>query len=244
MHHFSGPEFATLADNIEISLKNTEGSFTFFALPFLSRIIRIFLQGSRNRVGSHKMGQRGYIPSAKKYKLVLISFAIVYSTRRGYFSFRMLFIKGELSKTLMSFALPGIPKNRCHIHNLSSATAYMVSVGTLSLPVSCPDQAVGQFFHLHFEQSIEPILPGNQRSRLRAKFFHVSLAVGIRRYSSLNTSITDLVKRSIETSKVDSAILKYWSKESAAVPNASICRHAQMFCSEESPRTPKSVLFL
>jgi hypothetical protein len=55
---------------------------------------------------------------ARKYKFVLFSFAIIYTTRRGYFSSIILFINGELLKTLVSFALPGIPKNRCHIHNL------------------------------------------------------------------------------------------------------------------------------
>jgi hypothetical protein len=102
---------------------------------------------------------------------------------------------------------------------------------------------VGQFFHLHFEQSIEPILPGNPRSRLRAKIFLVSLAVGLRRYSSLNPSMTDLVKRPIETRNIGPAILKYCSKESAAAPYASTCRHAQILCSEGSPKTPR-VFFL
>ncbi|CAN7106021.1 unnamed protein product [Brassica rapa subsp. narinosa] len=71
---------------------------------------------------------------------------------------------GERSRTLISFKVPGGPKNACHIQRSYEATASKTIVGFPEPRAYCPFQAVGQFFHSQCIQSMLPIIPGNPRS--------------------------------------------------------------------------------
>ena len=70
---------------------------------------------------------------------------------------------GDWSSTFKSLQVPGAPKNACHIHRSSEATASKTIVG-LSVPREyIPFQAVGQFFHFQCIQSMLPTIPGKPR---------------------------------------------------------------------------------
>ena len=88
-----------------------------------------------------KRAQLGYISSARYYSNVRTCSLTVKGKLGGNAHSRIRAIVADVSRTLMSFRRPGLPKKRCHIHNFLSAMASNNTASMLlffSLKLSTP----------------------------------------------------------------------------------------------------------
>src|SRR4051812_32124927 len=83
-----------------------------------------------------------------------------------------------------------MPKKACQIHRSYDVTTSRTIIGSFSLPVYWPCQAVGQFFHAQCMQSNNPNIPGQPCASPTANSHSTSLFVGECKYSSPNTFST------------------------------------------------------